>query len=270
MLKARSLVCLSLVLALVGVSAQAATKTKKGAVASRSELRTTSGFDLENKLVIEPSFGFSFISPGDANSVIRDDTDALQKKGYKSYNPSDIGSAISYGIATTYRVTPDVGLGVGFSRLSAGADGSSKVNDQTINGNYSVAATMLTAETRFTFLRSADRKFEAVLSPFVGIGFYNGSTQFSGTGMANGLSTEENTSAKGIVFGSTVGGRYWFSPNIAWSINAGYRSAKSGDLKIDSQRNTGDDVGSYAENNGKKSTIDASSVVIGTGITLSI
>ena len=267
MLKNRALVSVILITALVGVSAQAA--TKKTNATARSQLHTTSNFQTGGLLVIEPNFGFSFISPSDINNAIHDDVDSLQKQGVKSYSVSDFGSTVSYGVASTYRVTPDVGLGLGFSRMSASTDGTAKIGDNSLTGNYDLGATMLTAESRLTFARSNDQKFEAVLAPFVGIGFFSGTSGLSGSALANG-SREVNSSAKGAVFGSSITGRYWFTQNIAWSINAGYRYAKSGDLKIDSQRNTTESVGSNLESNGKKVNIDASSVFIGTGLTLAL
>lgn len=223
---------------------------------------------LGGKVELEPAFGFAFIGPTDINGLIHDQNEAIQKAGFKSYNADDIGSSTYFGLAATYRVIPSVGLGLGFAHLGGSSEGTAKVNEQTINTKYEVGASFLTAESRITVFGSRREKLEGLLNPFLGIGFYKGNSSMGGT--ATNGSTEVNSSAKGFVAGTTASLRYWFIPSLAGGLTAGYRFAKSGVLKVDSQKGTDTGVGTEVDSNGKKIQIDASSFVVGLGLTWAI
>ena len=222
---------------------------------------------LGGRLEIEPNFGMAFLSPGDLNTAIHDTNDSLQKDGYKSYNAADIGLSPTFGAAVTYRLIPSFGLGLAFNRVAGSAEGSGKKGEATLTGQSSFAANMLTVESRISLYRSGDGHFETLFGPFAGVGFYSASGQLSGTGLPAGA-RQEDSSAKGAIFGGTAQMRYWFNRNVALGVNAGYRYAKSGTLKVDSTRNIDNEpVGSDVETNGKKLAVDASSILFGTQLT---
>ncbi len=223
---------------------------------------------LDGKLHLEPNFGFAFINPKDINTMIRDQNDAIQKQGIKSFNVSDLGTTSTFGIAALYSVTPNASLGLGFNRMSTSAEGSSSQNGNTLNGTYSIGANMLTAESRLSVLKADNNRLDTYVAPFMGMGWYSGSVEFSGTAMQQ--STEVNSSATGFLFGSTAGVRYSFLESLSAGVYTGYRFAKSGVLKVDSQRNSDKGVGSQVDNNGKKISVDASSFMLGANLTWSI
>jgi hypothetical protein len=255
--------------ALVATGAQAA--PRKPAAPARAETPATvaqsaAGSPFDGRLELEPHFGFAFVSPADVNNLIRDTNDAIQKQGVKSFQVGEFGSTTGFGLAAAYRVIPAAAFGLGFSRLAATTDGSAKINDNTLFGSYSISANLLTVESRVRFAQSADGKLEGLFSPFAGVGFYKASNEFSGSALQNG-SQEVHSTATGAVFGTTIGARYWLSRGFSLGLNAGYRFAKSGTLKVDSQKNTNQAVGSQAENGGKKLSLDASSLLVGAGVT---
>lgn len=261
-----------LMLAMILSGTAEAAKQARNSESSDSDntsVSRSSGSLTNGNLEMDPAFGFAFISPKDVNSLIRDNNDSLQKQGVKSFSADEIGSTTYFGLATTYRVIPQLGLGLGFHHLGTSSEASAKINEQSINGKYDVSANFLTAESRISVFGSRRNRVEGVLSPFVGVGFYKASSSFTGSAMQNG-STEINSSASGVVFGTTASARYWFTPNLAAGLTTGYRFAKSGNLKIDSQKNTDQGVGSTVENGGKKVILDASSFMIGAALTWAI
>ena len=237
----------------------------QGATTGTSSLNAPSTGAIE----LEPNLGMSLMSPGDLNGVIRDNNDAIQKQGVKSFSVGDLGSSIGFGLAATYRVIPKLGLGLGFNRLSASTDGSAKVGENSLTGKYSMGASLLTAEARIIPLATNDGKLEAVVAPFVGIGFYSASTELGGSALQGGT-REVASSATGPVFGASIGGRYWFTPFVSLGVQGGYRYAKSSVLKVDSQKNTEVAVGSQVESDGKKISADASSITLGTQLVVAI
>lgn len=249
-------------------SAEAA-KTARATANNVSTGESSSSSATGGKLEIDPAFGFAFISPKDVNGLIKDNNDSLQKQGVKSFNVDEIGSTSYFGMAATYRVQPAFGLGLGFHRLGTETEGSAKINDLNLNAKYEVSANFLTAETRITMFGSRREKVEGVLSPFAGVGFYKASSSFNGSALQNG-SSEINSSASGLVLGASATARYWFTQNMAAGLMGGYRYAKSGELKVDSQKNTDVGVGTKVENNGKKVVFDASSLMVGAALTWAI
>lgn len=275
-MKVSKLAMLGMGLAMVAVVsvADAAPKKRARAVASDDADVVSTGYSrpssgLQGRLELDPGFGVAFISPKDVNTAIADINADLQKQGVKSFNMSDLGSTTYLGLAATYRVLPDVGLGLGFQRMSTSTETSAKINNDSINAKIGASANILTAESRLTMYRSNNRRWEIVAAPFMGIGFYKTSVETSGSALPTGA-TEVIASSSGFVAGSTVMGRYWFMPNLSGGLLAGYRFAKSGDLKVDSTRNSDIAVGSYVENGGKKVALDMTSFMLGAQLTWSI
>jgi hypothetical protein len=268
MLKIRALTCVFVMTALTSLGAQAAPK-KKIVHESTTETADLGATDspLGGRLEIQPDFGYSFISPGDVNGIIRDENERYQKDA-KNFNLGDISSTLSYGGSVTYRVVPALALGLGVHHLDGSSDSSVKIPQGTLNGLISLGMTSLVAQSHISMARSADRKFELLASPFVGVGFYNLNSKFGGTALT--APTEMNTSGTGPVFGATLGARYWFLNNLALGVDAGYTFAKSGNLKIGSVKNVNDPVGSTLEIDGKKINVDASAFAITSHLTWSI
>lgn len=228
--------------------------------------KTRSEPGLGGKLEVDPAFGVAMIGPADVNGLIHDNNDAIQKAGVKSFNADDIGTTTYWGLATTYRIAPSVGLGLGFAHLGATSEGSAKVGDNSLSGKYQIGASFLTVESRITVFGSRREKLEGLVSPFLGMGFYSASSTLSGSALAKG-SIEVESSAQGIVFGTNATARYWFLPNLAGGLTTGYRFAKSGTLKVKSQKGSDQGVGSEVESNGKKISVDAGSFLIGLNLT---
>lgn len=219
----------------------------------------TSVAPVTHKVEIDPAFGYAFTNPQEINNS----TSAENKLGSMTY----------WGIAGTYRIRPDIGIGLGFNRLSA-----SKTTEDTTTSflpgmsRISASGNLLTVEGRYTFYRSSDRRWEAVAAPAVGIGFFSNSYD---VGLLGGPSvTITSASASGLVLGATVGARYWILPNLAAGLFTGYRYARSGELTID-------DVGiatlapdiagtKLLDPNGNPVRVNLSSFVIATQITWAI
>ena len=271
MLKIRKSAVLLVVVGLAAFNVEASPRRKAAPInqvqTSVSDVQANSS-PLDGRLEIEPSLGFAFLSPKDVNTAIHDTNDSYQQQGVKSFNIPDIGSSFGFGGTVTYRVAPTFALGLGVNRLSSSSDGSAKVGNNSMNGTVGIGATLLTVETHITLTRSRNQAFEILFSPSAGIAFFQESSQFGGSAL--NMPTEVNTSSTGAVFGGTFGMRYWIVRNVAWNLNLGYRYAKSGDLRVDSQRNTNDSVGSIFERGGKKVNVDASAMVLATGLTWSL
>lgn len=223
---------------------------------------------------VEPNFALAFINPTDINNFITDMNDSIQNSGLKNYSMPKISTSAMFGISTIFKAHRNFGLGLGFNRLSSSTEGSGSVpnnSGMSLNTNVAIGASLLTLDTKITIARALEDKLEAYVGPFLGIGFYQGSIETSGTiAQKNGGSTEINASANGFVFGSTAGARYWFLDNMSAGLFSGYRAAKSSTLTVDSQKNANAAVGKDLENGGKKMAVDASSFLLGANFTWAI
>lgn len=224
-----------------------------------------------NKLEVEPQFNMAFTSPKDINDMIRDGNDTIQKAGFKNFSVPQFGSAAGFGVSALYRAHEKFAIGLGWSHLESTVEGSATTNGSTLNGKYAFRANLLTLDTKIILLQAMNGKFEGYLAPQIGVGFYGSSIEMSGSALAAG-SSEVLASASGFVWGSTAGARYWILDNVSAGMFAGYRSAQSGNLKIDSVRNAPNSggVGQDADNNGKKIKLDTSAFLLGAAVNIAI
>ena len=222
------------------------------------------------KFEFEPNFNLAFINPKDVNGVITDNNDKIQQS-LKNYSVPKIGTAAAFGFTALARVHRDVAIGLGFNHIASTVTGSGNLENQparSITTTMGINANLLTVESKLTLMRNLDNKLETYVGPFVGMGFYTASAETSGPLIGKSISTD--SSANGVVFGSTAGTRYWFMDNMSAGLFAGYRGAKSGNLVADSVKNSSDVVGKEIDNGGKKITVDASSFMLGAGLTVAI
>ncbi len=258
-------------------SAKAAPARKKADASKVSATqKSEAGMKRGNEIIpggqfeFEPNFNMAFINPKDVNALITDSNDATQKV-LKNYSVPKMGTTAAFGFATLARVHRNFAIGLGFNHIANTVTGSGNIENQpsqSITTTLGINANLLTVESKLTLHRALDNKLETYMGPFVGMGFYSASAASSGPLL--GKSIETNSSANGIVFGTTAGTRYWFMDNISAGIFTGYRQAKSGNLVVDSVKNSQDVVGKEVDNGGKKISVDASSFMLGAGLTLAI
>jgi hypothetical protein len=258
----------------LATTANAASRRKKHVVEDYdgssfgSGHRATHGMPLGGKLEVDPDFGLAMIDPDDVNRRIHAFNDAQRKGALPGFAAEDIGASAFYGLAATYRVTPWVGLGLGFHHLATSSEGTAHTDGATLDANFGVAANLVTAESRITVYGRAHRGFEGVVSPYLGIGFFSANETVTGTALARPIAVD--ASATGAVVGTNASLRYWFLPNLAGGITAGYRFARSGALTVNEQQNAGQTVGSNLLNNGSTVRVDAGSFLIGANLTWAI
>lgn len=266
-------IAIILTVALSTTAFAATPKTKKRVAAPKvvpveavSEAQSpeySSGFFNSGNIEIEPSLGLSFINPETLNTLIKDTNKILQDDvGAKGFALGEVGATTRIGGSALYRVFDKVSLGLGFNHLSTSSETSSTVNDKTFTGSHTMGASFLTLESRIMVFKQD--ALEVVVAPNFGMGFYSGKVEFAGNGLPKNISKEFGSS--GVVFGAGAATRYWFSKNVGAGLAAGYKFAKSPNLKLTSSTIDTEKAGTELENNKNKVQVDASGLELGASV----